>query len=242
MNELIESNLKNIGGVYGIKIKTIKMIIISPFLIVLLFLLLLIFPETRELGVAMLKENNLVEILTFLFLLSGGIKGFFLVGHFKKKKVLKRQEVIFYTIFSLSLLVVAMEEIAWGQWFLRFDTPIFWKIKNMQGETTIHNLRGIQGHTEILRLIFGLGGVTGVFLSIKTAFQKIKAPFILLPYFIIIITLASLDLYNDYYPTYHYIDCGINIMSEVVEALIGISSFLYVWLNERRIRITIEQK
>lgn len=239
MKGLIESNLRTMESTYRIKIKTVKVLMVLPLLTVFLFTLILMFPGTREFGQAMLRENNLIELLTFLFLLMGGIKGLFLTV--RLKKTLSRYEVIFYTLFSLGLLVVAMEEIAWGQWFFGFDTPMFWKHINMQGETTLHNVRGMQGHTEILRLIFGVGGIAGVFLSGHSSFQNIGSPFILFSYFIVIIIFSGLDLYADYYTIHPYIDYGLQRMSEVVEMLIGISSFLYIWLNKRRFRVSEEQ-
>ena len=241
MKELIESNLRNMGSTYGIRVKAVKAIMILPLLTVLLFTLILMFPGTRLFGWEMIQENNLIELLTFLFLLIGGIKGMLLIGYLKKR-VLNRYEVIFYTIFSLSLLLIAMEEIAWGQWFLGFDTPMFLKQINTQGETTLHNIQGLHGHSEIFRLIFGLGGTVGVFLSTYRPFQKIGAPFILLPYFIVVVAFASFDLYDDYYLTHIYIKYGNRAMSEVLEMIIGISSFLYIWLNARKIQNILEEE
>lgn len=43
-------------------------------------------------------------------------------------------------VLGLLLVVVAMEEIGWGQTLLGFATPSAWQAINHQGETTLHNL------------------------------------------------------------------------------------------------------
>ncbi len=239
MNKLIHSSIKKIETIYNIKPSTIKLIVIFPFITVSFIILILALPVTRTFGVRLLKENNLIELLTFLFLLLGGIKGLTLVKEYKNS-LLSKYEAIFYTIFSIGLLFVAMEEISWGQWFLGFETPDFWKEINIQGETTLHNLKGIQGNSEILRFIFGFGGTIGVLLSNKRSLKKIGAPTILLPYFIITIFFSGLDFFSNYYAIHKYIDYGVKGMSEVLEMFIGISGFLYVWLNFKKLKILLK--
>ncbi len=235
MKKLVNSNLKKFESTYGMRPKTIKLIIMLPFLTISVITVILSIPLTRSFGVELLKENNLIELLTFLFLFLGGIKGLLLV-EILKEKGLHKYEVIFYMVFSIGLLIVAMEEIAWGQWFFKFNTPEFWKEINMQGETTLHNIKGMQGHSEVLRFIFGFGGMMGILLSYHRPFQNVGAPIILFPYFIIIIIFSGLDFYSDYYTIHVYIDYGVKGMSEVVEMFIGISGLIYIWLNERKVK------
>ena len=239
MKQTIYSNILKNKADYDIKFSTVKFILVFPFLATLSIILILALPLTRHFGLRLLEENNLVELLTFLFLFLGGIQGMLLVKKYKKK-VLNKYEVFFYTLFSIGLLIVAMEEIAWSQWFLRFDTPELWKEINVQGETTLHNLKGMQGNTEVLRFIFGFGGTIGVLLSAKRTLKNIGAPFILLPYFIIIIIFSGLDFYGDYYTIHRYINYGISEMSEVIEMIIGVSGFLYIWLNDRKLQILLK--
>jgi len=62
--------------------------------------------------------------------------------------------VCFFWIFALLCFVVAMEEIAWGQQFIGYETPDFIKPINVQGEVTLHNYRG---HNSALELVvFGV--------------------------------------------------------------------------------------
>ena len=83
------------------------------------------------------------------------------------------------------------------------------------------------------RVAFGLGGLLGVWLSSRQYFRKIGPPFILLSWFLIISALAALDLYVDFFSVDWRLDYIINKLSEFVEMMIGMSGFLFVWLNAR---------
>lgn len=135
-----------------------------------------------------------------------------------------------------------MEEVAWGQWLFGFRTPSVMKEINVQGELTLHNVRGLQGHTEFLRVAFGLGGLIGVWFSFRQTFREIGAPAILLPWFLIITVLAGLDLYNDYYQIQRHIDDVVNRLSELDEMLIATSGFLFIWLNARMLEAEWKDK
>ena len=126
-----------------------------------------------------------------------------------------------------------MEEIAWGQQFLGFETPSFIKAANKQGELTLHNIKGLQGHSEYFRVLFGMGGFVELSLNLHTRFLKISVPPILFSFFIVIIAVSILDLFNDFVSLGERFDWGIRWMSEVIEMLIGGAGFLYVLLMRR---------
>jgi hypothetical protein len=228
----IVTALKSTEKTYGIRSRTKNAIFIAPFIIVSLQALLLLYPATRTFGLWILRENHPVELLTFAFSLIGGFIGFSLALKARKSGE-KRMVYGFYALFSLGLLLVAMEEVAWGQWFFGFETPEAWKLINLQGETTLHNISGLQGHSETFRLIFGVGGLIGIALSFYPSFEKIGVPALLLPWFVIITLHASVDLFNDYVAIQKQFDYAMEITSELIEMLIAISAFLYVTLNAR---------
>lgn len=142
--------------------------------------------------------------------------------------------------FHFYYFFVAMEEIAWGQWFFYFETPVEWAKINRQKETTIHNLEMMGGHNEILRMIFGMGGLIGVLIRNHPKFKQIGASKILLSWFLIIIFLSVLDflegeglmIINDTW------NQAISSCSELTEFLIAVSGFLYIFLNFRLLNIT----
>ena len=231
--------IKSSEATYNIQTSTKKVIIFAPIIIMFLFAVFLLIPATRQATVWMLEENHPVEILTFVFALAGGIFGLRLARQARKQGE-KTLVFGFYIFFSVALIFVAMEEIAWGQQFFGFDTPAGWRSINIQGETTLHNIEGIHGHSEILRLIFGLGGLIGVWLFFHPYFQKIGAPAILLPWFVIITLHAAVDVYNDCFPIEPRFDNYMSITAEIVELLIAISGFLYVTLNSRILSNTLK--
>ena len=139
-----------------------------------------------------------------------------------------------YLIFSIFLFFIAMEEIAWGQWFFHFETPEEWAKINKQGETTLHNLEGIQGNSEILRIIFGVGGLIGIILNRFPEFKNISVPKILILWFLIIIFHGVIDFYADIVKINGSIDFALQESSELIELLIAGSAFLYLWLNKKR--------
>ncbi|MBC8402651.1 MAG: hypothetical protein H8E14_14285 [Candidatus Marinimicrobia bacterium] len=211
---------------------TIKLatLVFTPLVLLLFCLLGLIIPATIDATLWLLKENHPVELLTFISLLAAGILGIRLIW-------LTRQTgeawwiSIFFTLFTIAILFTAMEEIAWGQWFFGFDTPEVWRDINRQDETTFHNIGSLQGHTEILRVIFGLGGLIGLALNWLPKFKPIAVPQALWLWFIIIAGHASIDYYNDFYSIGKQFDWVMMKSSEFLEMLIGMAGFLYVSLH-----------
>ena len=103
----------------------------------------------------------------------------------------------------------------------------------MQGEFTVHNIRGLHGQTEFVRVAFGLGGLLGVWLSSRRYFRMIGAPFILSSWFLIISIHAVPDLYIEYFSIERRFDKLISNLAEFIEMMIGMSGFLFIWLNAR---------
>lgn len=214
---------------YKINKKTGLIILISPFFLVVILMVLFIVPSTRNLAFWLLKENNPVELATFIIFFTGGIFGIY--NLFTSQIGLNNFSKSFYLIFCICLIIIAMEEIAWGQWFFNFETPKFLGEINRQGETTLHNLEGIQGNTEIFRFIYGLGGIIGCFLKDSFFIKKIKPSGILLPWFVIIIVHSILDFISDFINIQENVNYAFSKSSELIELLISISAFVYLWLN-----------
>ncbi len=233
MNKIFKKPFNN--NIYDTSFKKYAAIFISPVIITFFIVILILIPSTKLFGYWLLKENNPVEILTFLVFLVAGIYG--LVKALKSKSHLGLLFTIFYVFFSIVLILIAMEEIAWGQWFFHFDTPDEWKALNVQGETTLHNLSQIQGQNDVLRFIYGLGGLVGILIGRIRFFKKVCVPEVLILWFAIITVYAGIDVITDYIE----IDSGmlraIYAITEAIELLIAISAFLYLWLNFRIMKL-----
>jgi hypothetical protein len=65
----------------------------------------------------------------------------------------RRGLAYFEWAFAALALVLALEELAWGQHLFGFDTPTWWREHNRQGELTLHNLRGVHETFGLLAMI-----------------------------------------------------------------------------------------
>ncbi|WP_123803369.1 hypothetical protein [Flavivirga aquatica] len=220
---------------YKINRKLAKIIFISPIIITAFIIFIFIIPSTRSFGFWLLDENNPIEILTFLVFFIGGIYG--VVKAIKFSKVLGIGPTLFYLIFSFFLILIAMEEIAWGQWFFHFETPKDWQDINVQGETTLHNISAIQGQNDTLRFIFGMGGLTGILFRYYKVLPQINVHFVLFSWFLIIACYAALDIITDNIVIDSGVLHAIYAITEVIELLIAGSAFLYLLLNFRVLKM-----
>jgi hypothetical protein len=192
------------------------------------------FPPTRPLTASIFAvENGPVEMLTFLVLTIGGLHGLSLAARARRLR-LGRATVAFYRVFAVGLLVVGMEEIAWGQWFFHWETPAFWLELNGQGETTLHNTF-TQGRTEVFRIAFAAGGLIGVWCARVPALANVAAPAILAPLFWIVGAHASVDLLLDFVAPTSLIEKVFNRSCELMELYIGFAGWMYMLLVSRRI-------
>ncbi len=207
-------------------------VMIFPIAACALVAFFLALPITRASTVWLLAENHPIEWLSAILLLAGGLRGVGLAWRAHKHGEATLC-VGFYLVFAIGLLFTAMEEVSWGQQLIGFETPSVWKDLNAQGETTFHNIHGLQGHTELFRLVFGLGGLIGVWVARERTLQKIAAPRILLSWFLVITMHSIVCIFNRIVPVPSHFYGGIDRLSEVVELLIGVAGLLYVELNAR---------
>ena len=202
-----------------------------PLPILFLAALLLVLPVTREFAIWMLEENKPIELLTFVFLIVGGIRGVILAWQLKQAREPKLV-IIFYLLFSLGLLAIGAEEVAWGQWFVGFETPSALSEINTQNELTLHNLEIFNDHLEVFPLLFGIAGIISVRLN-KSYLYKIASPQVLLSWYLVITFMSAIDLIQDFFIIQEQFDYLMNYLDEAVEMLVGIAGFLYIWLNAK---------
>lgn len=187
-------------------------------------------------------EHHPVEIITAVALFVGAFVGLSLTRGLKRAEAGKLA-VGFFAFFSATLLLVGLEEIAWGQWIYRYSTPDFIKSWNQQNEATLHNIPGLQGHNEYLRMAFGYGGMIGIALGFTPALRRIGVPPVLLPWFFSIATLASLEMYVETGRKFLHgrITNTIFQMGEATEMLVAIAGLLYVGLKRRELRSAVSE-
>ena len=222
--------------VYGIGSPVTLMIFLSPFFIVFFICIFLQLSLTRPVVVSIIVENQLVMgSLTSVFLIAGGILGLRFVLQIKKQK--KGLLMFwFYLALSIVLLFIGMEKVRWGQQFFISDAQSGLSNINQEEETVIHSIQFWRNYLEIFPLAFGIAGLLGVWISNRRHLCKISSPYILWPWFVIIAIISAIDLSHDFYDPPPQFDNLVNNLEEVIELMVGISGFLFIWLNTRRFR------
>ncbi len=232
----IESRIIAGKRVYGIGTSVTLMIFLSPFFIVFFICIFLQLSSTRPVAVSIIIENQLVMgSLTSIFLIAGGFLGLRLVLRIKKQE--KGLLMFwFYLALSIGLLFIGMEKVRWGQLFFISKVPSGLSNINQQEETIIHSLQFWRKHLELLPMTFGLAGLFGVWVSNRPHLCKISSPYILWPWFATIAIISAIDLSSDFYELLPILNDPVDDLEEVMEMMVGISGFLFIWLNTRKLR------
>jgi hypothetical protein len=187
--------------------------------------LLYVVPSTRRAAEWLMHEDYPVEDVTFLALLVASILGF-RVSLQHRRAGGARLEWAFWTLLSVGLFLVAMEEVSWGQWIFFWHTPKAIQHVNGQQETNLHNLGGLQGKSDWMRLVPVVGGLVGLFLDRIPRFRRIATPRVLAGTFVMLFVYVLIDAGNDlvHVPWFFM---TFNPMSEWVEMLIGLAGLAY---------------
>jgi hypothetical protein len=206
-----------------------------PLLILVVSAVLLGHPATRvHARPWLLYENSPVEILTFAFFLLGGLGGLALAARARRAGV-GTLTAAFYVVFSVGLICVAGEEIAWGQWFFHWVTPAGWRAFNVQGETTLHNVSGLNDYLPILHIIFAVGALVGIQAARVRALVWVATPPVLFSWFVLVGVHVTLELLTGILWRNTVVHKIFERTSELVEMYLAIAAFLYVFLNARRL-------
>jgi hypothetical protein len=228
----LKSQIERARAYYQISLPAIYTIMATPVIVVIFYSIILIIPTTRAFATQSLDEYYPVEIITFIGMFLTGIYGLKLFRGARKVKE-PAYIAVFYFLFAVGMLFIAMEEISWGQTFFRINTPLALKEINVQQELNFHNISGLQGRSEFFHVGFGFGGLLGIWLLIQKRYWKIGVPLILGPWFGLIAVIGAIDLIQDYVLFYQKLETLTILLAEVIEMLIGVGGFLYVWLNGR---------
>ena len=153
--------------------------------------------HNRQLGKDLYAENGPIELPTFLFLVGACVLAMVAAWRLwrQDRDILKTGALVG---FALGCFFVGGEEVAWGQWFVPYQTPEGWAEMNAQGEMTLHNLDGLQGKSEVLRVVFGLGGLAGLLLLFWKRLRVVAPPVALAPWFLLIALFGAGELVTDW--------------------------------------------
>jgi hypothetical protein len=117
--------------------------LLLPFLIFMAFSYSCMLIPAESVRKVLLWEDGVVETAGALFLLLASV--FFLILFFRSEGergwlCFGTRRNWFYLFLAFFFFVGAGEEISWGQHYLHYETPEFWKSRNVQQELTVHNL------------------------------------------------------------------------------------------------------
>jgi hypothetical protein len=104
-------------------------------------------------------EDGAVEYATVGVYLVGFVWGLGLVRKLNAKRELAWTVV--YAGLSFGFLLIALEEISWGQRIFGLETPEFFKGRNIQGEIGVHNLSSLRLLLSPAYIAIGFGGAFG---------------------------------------------------------------------------------
>ncbi|GAB4109861.1 MAG: hypothetical protein Kow00105_18610 [Phycisphaeraceae bacterium] len=199
--------------------------------------LLLTTDATRGFAMRMSRENGPIELATALLLLVGAVCGIRLTWRVGRAGG-GRLAVGFVVLFSLGLFVVGMEEIAWGQKLIGYQTPALFQQVNQQHEVTLHNLPGLHGHSDLMWAGFALCGLFGMALHRWEPARLIAPEPTLASWLLIIAGVGLMMAYRDIVDADNRFFTLLRRMDEFIELLIAMVSCLYLWQTARRVSST----
>lgn len=106
-------------------------------------------------------EDSVIEWLEFFIF---GITAFFSglivlkIYQSKIKSLIKNVFLSFFSLLCFALIVVAGEEISWGQRIFKIETPEHWAEQNHQKELNLHNHKSIFQYVYVAYILIGVYG------------------------------------------------------------------------------------
>lgn len=107
------------------------------------------------------REDSIVEWIEFIiFLITSFFSGLLVLKIYqsKIKNLIKNIFLSFFSFLCFALIVVAGEEISWGQRIFKIETPESWAEQNHQKELNFHNHKSIFQYVYLLYMIVGIYG------------------------------------------------------------------------------------
>lgn len=208
-----------------------------PLVAVFMFAAFLLLPHTSKATLSLLMVDGPIDLITALVLIAVGLQGLRLVWRLRKDNNSGRLTILFYLVFSLAFIFMSLAEVPWGRSFFEFKPSqnVSSNVDHVEEspKPPLKSLYFLRNHMEIIPLMFGLAIVLVYLFSRKVRLQEISPPYILLPWFLIIGVVATIDLSHDFFVPWPRFNDLINNMEEGMELLLGISGVLLIWLNGR---------
>lgn len=120
----------------------------------------------KSMAISLVHEGGIIQWLQFFILLMASLYCLKVVLANGRVHECRQIKYSFLAFFILTF-IVAFEEISWCQGVFGFATPDFMKEINIQNEVTLHNLNFFQRYRHWLLIVFGLTGLSLIYLRQK---------------------------------------------------------------------------
>ncbi|MBZ0267544.1 hypothetical protein K8I85_05270 [bacterium] len=183
-------------------------------------------------------EDGFAETLTVFFFLGG-----FVYALRARAALSHNHETLLSYLFLVAVIGMAFlvgEEISWGQRFFHWSTPAALAEKNVQGETTLHNIDGVHQTIGFAQLLVGAYGTFLPFVVprlgagwLQRVLTAIVPPVRFMPYFLPLFVWRAIRLFVALPEENNYAITQINEVLECVLAVGLMLFFRHAWLTAR---------
>lgn len=184
----------------------------------------------------LLDEDSLVEWLQFFSLVAAGV--FLPLVAFRLSKSGHNVLAALYGLVAVGVWFLAGEEISWGQRIFGWQTPEAMEAINRQGETTVHNISGVQELVPAGMLLASLYGTCAplAWAAVRARWKNVGPAPLLVPPLCLIPAFGLSAAYRLFrllvWPSPDY---GISEYGEVMELSLYLGLALFCWFNLRRL-------
>ncbi|WP_258803014.1 hypothetical protein [Pseudarthrobacter sp. NS4] len=191
----------------------------------------------RDFYLWLVSEDSLVEWLQFLCLLGASI--FLPLITIRLLSMGLKGMALLYGLVTLGVWFLTGEEISWGQRIFGWDTPEDMAAVNRQGETTVHNIRGVMELIPPAMLVASLYGVCAplVWAAVGKRWRHLASMRLLVPPLCLVPAFLLAAGYRLFrllvWPTPNYV---ISEYAEAMELSLYMGLALFCWFNLRLLR------
>lgn len=183
-------------------------------------------PETRPVGRMLIHENGPVEMATFLAFLAGGVVALFAAWRIRNTRDTGRLLPLIVA-FAFAWVFAGMEEVSWGQSLIGFASPQGMDRFNVQNETNVHNLEGVQNLHSFLLFLLGAGGLTIAAVIERRRYVDLRVPGSTMLCLGVVAFLGLFDWITDNFPFGNPADTIIGMLAEVNELVLAVAGLLF---------------
>jgi hypothetical protein len=227
-------HLRRDSGDWKISPRHERLLILIPFIIAVVVAATLPF---KDFYLWLVNEDSVVEWLQFACLLAASIFLPLITVYLVRAK--RWGIAVLYAVVTLGVWFLTGEEISWGQRIFGWATPESLNEVNRQGETTVHNIRGVQELVPAAMLLASLYGACAplVWAGMGKRWENLKSRRLLIPPLSLVPAFALAAGYRLFrlliWPEPTFV---ISEYAEAMELCLYFGLAMFCWFNLRLLR------